>query len=106
MMQSLTFRLALAAVALGVASPALADLEMAKKYGCVACHQIEKKSIGPAYKDVAAKYKGDKEAPARLADHVKNGSTGVWGPMPMPANAHVPDEDVKKLVAWILAGAK
>src|SRR5690606_41951306 len=64
---------------------------------CVACHQIDKKSIGPAYKDVAAKYKGDAAAPARLADHVKNGSVGVWGQMPMPANSQVPDEDVKKL---------
>ncbi|HLU76800.1 MAG TPA: c-type cytochrome [Burkholderiales bacterium] len=106
MKQSLIFRAALAAVAMGLASPAFADLELAKKYSCVACHQIDKKSIGPAYKDVAAKYKGDAAAPARLADHVKNGSVGVWGQMPMPANSQVPDEDVKKLVAWILAGAK
>src|SRR5690606_29463196 len=106
MKQSLIFRAALAAVAMGLASPAFADLELAKKYSCVACHQIDKKSIGPAYKDVAAKCRGESAATVRLADHVKDGSVGVWGQMTMPAYSQVREEDEKKLVAWILAGEK
>lgn len=72
------------------------------KSGCVACHAIDKKVIGPAYKDVAAKYKNDKEAATKLAAKVKAGGQGVWGPIPMPPNAQVPDADIKTLVAWIL----
>lgn len=106
MMKSLTFRLALAATAVGLASPAFADLEMAKKYGCTACHATDKKMIGPAYSEVAKKYAGDPKAKATLVESVKNGSTGKWGQIPMPPNTNVPDEDVQKLVDWILAGAK
>jgi cytochrome c len=62
--------------------------------------------VGPAYKDVAAKYKGDAAAAAKLAEKVKKGGSGVWGPVPMPPNAAVPDGDVKALVDWVLAGAK
>ena len=72
------------------------------KSGCVACHAIDKKVIGPAYKDVAAKYKNDKEAATKLAAKVKAGGQGVWGPIPMPPNAQVPEADIKTLVAWIL----
>ena len=105
MMKSLTIRLALAAAALGVATPTFANLELAKKYGCTACHSTDKKGVGPAYKEVAAKYKGDASAPAKLADKVKNGGSGVWGQIPMPPNANVPDADIKALVDWVLAGA-
>ena len=73
------------------------------KSGCVACHAVDKKVIGPAYKDVAAKYKADKDAATKLAAKVKAGGQGVWGPIPMPPNAQVPDADVKTLVAWILS---
>ena len=73
-----------------------------KKSGCVACHSIDKKVIGPAYQDVAAKYKGDKDAVAKLTDKVKKGGVGVWGQIPMPPNTHVSDDDIKSLVGWIL----
>ena len=73
-----------------------------QKDGCAACHGVDKKIVGPAYQDVAAKYKGDKDAPAKLAQKVKTGSSGVWGQVPMPPNAAVPDDEVKALVAWIL----
>ena len=94
-----------AALAAGVlAAPvAQADLAMAKKYNCTACHQVDKKVVGPAYKDVAKKYKGQADAAAKLAEKVKKGGSGVWGPVPMPPNAAVPDGDIKKLVDWILA---
>jgi cytochrome c5 len=76
---------------------------MMQKDGCSACHAVDKKLVGPAYQDVAAKYKGDKDAAAKLAQKVKAGGAGVWGQIPMPPNAAVPDQDVKALVAWILA---
>ena len=82
-------------------SPALADEAMAKKYNCTACHAIDKKVVGPAYKDVAAKYKGQNVA-AKLEEKVKKGGSGVWGPIPMPPNTAVPDGDIKKLVEWVL----
>ena len=95
---------ALAALALAAAAlPAAANEELAKKHACTACHAIDKKLVGPAYKDVAAKYAKDPKAPAMLAEKVKKGSVGVWGQVPMPPNASVKDEDVKTLVAWILA---
>ncbi|HTS21598.1 MAG TPA: c-type cytochrome [Casimicrobiaceae bacterium] len=75
---------------------------MMQKDGCSACHAVDKKIVGPAYEDVAAKYKGEKDAAAKLAQKVKAGGSGVWGQIPMPPNAAVPDEDVKALVAWIL----
>lgn len=95
---------ALAAFGLAaVASPALADEALAKKYACTACHAIDKKLVGPAYKDVAAKYKGDAKAEAKLAEKVKKGGSGVWGPVPMPPNPNVPDADIAKLVKWVLS---
>ena len=95
----------LAAASLAVASSALADQleDMMKKYGCNACHAEDKKVIGPSYKDVAAKYKGDAGAVAKLSEKVKKGGSGVWGPVPMPPNTQVPDADVKKMVELILA---
>ena len=95
----------LAASTLVVASVAVADEleDMMKKNGCNACHAEDKKVIGPAYKDVAAKYKGDAGAVAKLTEKVKKGGSGVWGPVPMPPNAQVPDAEVKKMVELILA---
>ena len=86
-----------------VASPALADEALAKKYACTACHAVDKKLVGPAYKDVAAKYKGDAKAAENLVVKVKKGGSGVWGPVPMPPNPNVPDADVAKLVKWVLS---
>jgi cytochrome c len=85
------------------AFPVAASDELAKKHACFACHTLDKKMVGPSYKDVAAKYRGDKEAPAKLAGKVKNGGQGVWGNVPMPPNAAVPDADVNALVKWILS---
>jgi cytochrome c len=85
------------------ATPALASLELATKSGCTACHSVDKKIVGPAYKEVAAKYKGDAKAEAMLADKVKKGGVGVWGQVPMPPNAHVSDADIKTLVKWVLS---
>jgi cytochrome c len=94
-----------AAATLLVASAAMADQleDMMKKNGCNACHSEDKKIIGPAYKDVAAKYKGDAGAVAKLTEKVKKGGSGVWGPVPMPPNPQVSDADVKKMVELILA---
>jgi cytochrome c len=77
---------------------------LAQKSGCLACHSVDAKILGPAYKDVAAKYKGDKAAEAKLVEKVKKGGSGTWGPMPMPANSpQVKDEDIKTIVHWILS---
>jgi cytochrome c len=84
-----------------LATPAFADEALAKKHNCTACHAIDKKLVGPAYKDVAAKYKGQNVA-AKLEEKVKKGGQGVWGPIPMPPNAAVSDADIKTLVAWVL----
>ena len=75
---------------------------MMKKDGCAACHAVDKKLIGPSYQEVAAKYKGDKDAAAKLIKKVKEGGSGVWGQIPMPPNATTSDADVKALVDWIL----
>jgi len=98
----------LAAAALAAAGAAQADAgeDLLKKSGCTACHANDKKLVGPAYKDVAAKYKGDAAAPAKLADKVKKGGSGVWGPVPMPPNAAVKDDDIKTMVTYILAMKK
>ena len=85
------------------AFPLLASEELAKKHACFACHAVDKKMVGPAYKDVAAKYRADKDAPKKLAAKVKNGSQGVWGTVPMPPNSAVPDADINALVKWILS---
>ena len=104
-MKALMVTIALAGSML-VAGQANADdaKALAQKSGCLACHSVEAKVLGPAYKDVAAKYKGDKGAEARLVAKVKAGGSGVWGPMPMPANSpQVKDEDIKTIVHWVLS---
>lgn len=86
------------------AADAAAAKALAQKSGCLACHSVDAKVLGPAYKDVAAKYKGDKGAEAKLIAKVKAGGSGVWGNIPMPANSpQVKDEDIKTIVEWILA---
>jgi cytochrome c len=95
---------ALATLAAGVAvsTPALADLKLATAKNCMACHAVDKKLVGPSYKDVAAKYAGQSDAVDKLTAKVMKGGSGVWGPVPMPANAQVNADDAKKLVVWIL----
>ena len=94
----------LAAIGLSLAIlPASANEELAKKSACTACHSIDKKVVGPAFKEVAAKYRNDKTAEAKLTDKVKKGGVGVWGQVPMPPNSAVPDADLKTLVKWILS---
>ena len=89
-----------------LATPAFANPELAQKKNCMACHAVDKKVVGPAYKDVAAKYAGDKTAADKLAEKIQKGGSGVWGPVPMPPNVTVPDADIKSLVDWILAQKK
>ena len=90
-------------LATGAARAADAGEELLKKSGCTACHAIDKKVVGPSYKEVAAKYRGDAKAPASLAEKIKKGGSGVWGQIPMPPNPTVPDGDVKTLVTYILS---
>jgi cytochrome c len=92
---------ALAALA-AVAAPAMADQALATAKNCMACHAIDKKLVGPAYKEVAAKYSGQKDAVDKLALKIMKGGSGVWGPVPMPANAQVNEAEAKKLAAWVL----
>jgi cytochrome c len=87
---------------LAVSSPALADQALATAKNCMACHAIDKKLVGPSYKDVAAKYKDDKSAVDKLAQKIMKGGSGVWGPVPMPANAQVNEAEAKKLAAWVM----
>ena len=95
---------ATAAVGLGLllAGTVQADEKLALANGCMTCHQIDKKVIGPSYKEVAAKYRGNKDAAATLVKKVKAGGKGVWGDMIMPPNAHVKDADIAAIVKWIL----
>jgi cytochrome c len=92
-----------AAAAIPASLPAQAQEELAKKHACLACHAVDKKLVGPAYKDVAAKYRGDASAEAKLVEKVKKGSQGTWGQVSMPPNTNVPDADVRALVKWILS---
>ena len=92
----------LAAAGVVIAGQAQADEALAKAKNCMACHAIDKKVVGPAYKDVAAKYKGDKAAPAKLAAKIKSGGKGSWGEVPMPPN-NVTDDEAKRLAAWVLS---
>ena len=82
--------------------PALADQALATAKNCMACHAVDKKLVGPAYKDVAAKYAGQKDAVDKLAAKIQKGGSGVWGPVPMPANAQVNEAEAKKLAAWVM----
>jgi cytochrome c len=83
-------------------APAMADLALATSKNCMACHAVDKKLVGPAYKDVAAKYAGQKDAVDKLSVKIMKGGSGVWGPVPMPANTQVNEAEAKKLAAWVL----
>ncbi|MEO8057462.1 MAG: c-type cytochrome [Burkholderiales bacterium] len=92
----------LIALATVASAPAFANADLAQKKNCMACHAVDKKVVGPAYKDVAAKYAGQKDAVDKLAQKVIKGGSGVWGPVPMPANAQVSEAEAKQLVQWIM----
>lgn len=88
--------------AVAVTAPAFANQELAQKKNCLACHAVDKKVVGPSYKEVAAKYAGDKTAAAKLAEKIQKGGVGAWGQVPMPPNQVTPDE-AKTLAAWVLS---
>lgn len=93
----------LSVLALSASSSAFAQADLAKSKNCMACHAIGSKLVGPAYKDVAAKYAGQKDAEAKLVAKVMKGGAGVWGPVPMPANPQVSEAEAHSLVKWVLA---
>jgi cytochrome c len=96
--------LGLGATAVLVSGSAMADLKLAKKSGCMACHSIERKIVGPAWNDVSEKYKGDASAHAALVIKVKKGGKGAWGHAPMPPySPRVSDENIDKLVTFVLS---
>ncbi len=92
----------MAAVA-AVSAPAMADEALAKSKNCMACHAVDKKLVGPAYKDIAKKYAGDAKAADLMATKIIKGGSGVWGAIPMPANPQVNEADAKKLASWVLS---
>lgn len=85
-----------------LSTSALASEELAKSKGCLTCHAVDAKLLGPSYKEVAKKYAGQADAESKLADKVIKGGTGVWGNIPMPPNARVTPDEAKQLVHWIL----
>jgi len=89
--------------ALTIAMPALADQALANSKNCMSCHAMERKLVGPSYKDVAKKYANQKDAAELLAGKIVKGGSGVWGAIPMPANPQVNEADAKKLAAWVLS---
>ncbi len=84
-------------------APAMADEALATAKGCLACHQVQVKVVGPAYKDIAAKYRGSADAAAVLTAKIKSGGVGTWGPIPMPPQPMLSDEDAAKLAAWVMS---
>lgn len=96
----------LGALVLGVSAPAWANLALAQKNACTACHAVDRKLVGPAYQEIAKRYAGQKDAEATLAKSIKAGGAGKWGPVPMPAQPALSEADAKTLAAWILGGAK
>ena len=95
--------LLVAATLAAVGAPAMANPELAQKKACLACHSVDNKIVGPAYKDVAKKYKGQKGIEAKLAEKIMKGGKGAWGEVPMPANPQVNEAEAKQLVTWILS---
>ena len=85
-----------------VSAPAMADAALATAKNCTSCHAVDKKVLGPSYKEVAVKYAGQADAVDKLAGKIMKGGAGAWGPVPMPANAQVSADEAKKLVTWIL----
>ena len=88
---------------LTIGASAFASQQLAKDKNCLACHAVDKKLVGPSYKDIAAKYKNDKNAQAMLVKKVRDGGVGVWGQIPMPANPQVNEQEAQALVKWVLS---
>jgi cytochrome c len=91
-----------AAVATLSSSPVLANADLAKTRNCLSCHELQGKKIGPGFKEIAAKYAGQKDAADKLSVKIKKGGSGAWGPVPMPQNDHVSEAEAKQLAAWVL----
>ena len=89
-------------LALIAPAAAMANQELAQKKNCMACHAVDKKLVGPAYRDVAAKYAKDKDAVKKLAEKIVKGGSGVWGPVPMPANSQVSPDEAETLAKWVM----
>ncbi len=102
----IVLNITLAAVAAVVALPASANLALAQKNACMACHAVDKKLVGPAYQDVAKKYAGQADASAKVTESIRKGGTGKWGQIPMPAQPTLSEADAKTLADWVLNGAK
>lgn len=102
MMKKLMMTVVPAALLL-MSGAASADQALAQKSACMSCHGVDKKIVGPAFKEVAAKYAGDAGAQARLVEKVRTGGKGVWGPIPMPPSPQVKTEDAEKIIAWVLS---
>lgn len=100
---SMLMCIAVGALASRGAMSAEAPADMAKAKNCLACHSVAAKIVGPAYKDVAAKYTGQKDAEDKLVQKVLKGGSGVWGPVPMPANTQVTEAEARILVKWVLS---
>ena len=96
----------LVGTAVMASAPAFASKELAQKNACMACHAVDRKMVGPSYQSVATKYAGQKDAEAQLAESIKKGGAGKWGPVPMPAQTALSQGDAATLAAWVLAGAK
>lgn len=102
--QKLLIPVAMALVSLPLSS--FANLALAQKNACMACHSVDKKVLGPAYKDIATKYKGQKDAEAIVIGNIREGGSGKWGAIPMPAQNNLSDDDAKALAKWILSTAR
>lgn len=97
-----TLHVLIAACLLASAAPSLADEKLARSNACIACHQVERRVVGPAFKDIAKRRADEADAVGLLADHIRNGSKGVYGAIPMPPNPRVSEEDAKRLAEWIM----
>ena len=102
-LQRVRWGLALSALACLSSVPAYADPALATQKNCMGCHAIDRKMVGPSYKEVAKKYAGDATAADKLALKIQKGGAGVWGPVPMPTNAQVNEKEAKTLASWILS---
>ena len=96
----------LVGAAVMASASAFASKDLAQKNACLACHAVDRKMVGPSFQSVATKYAGQKDAEAQLAESIKKGGAGKWGPVPMPAQAALSQGDAGTLAAWVLAGAK
>jgi len=102
-MKKVLFSVVLGVFMTGAAMAEVTDLQLATSKNCMSCHAVERKVLGPSFKDVALRYKDDKDAAAMLASKIMKGGKGVWGPVPMPANNQVSEADAKKLAGWVLS---